>query len=247
MHLENIVIDARDPARLGAFWEAALGTSRLTDEADLFETRLPLGDDGAFLDLCFPRVADADAGGLRLHLDLLGGRDRGDLVRRLVDLGAAPADIGQGDVPWTVLADPEGTPFCVVEGADAPDGTGPVAELPLDSADPERDGDLWAWLSGWVPAPGQAPRTLQHPSGRGPRLGLWPEPAAKGSAKNRIHLDIRLDEGDDADDVVAEVVRRGGRALDPGWGELPWRVLADTSGNELCLLPAPASPRARRP
>jgi hypothetical protein len=25
-----------------------------------------------------------------------------------------PADVGQGDVPWTVLADPEGNVFCVL-------------------------------------------------------------------------------------------------------------------------------------
>jgi hypothetical protein len=35
-------------------------------------------------------------------------------VQRLLALGAAPADIGQGDVPWTVLADPEGNEFCVL-------------------------------------------------------------------------------------------------------------------------------------
>lgn len=238
MHLENIVIDAAEPQVVGRFWEAALGTTRVTDEPDLFETRLDIDDDGTFLDICVPRVPDADAGVLRLHLDLLGGPDRGTLVRRLLDLGAAPVDIGQGDVPWTVLADPGGTPFCVVQGADAPAGTGPISELPLDSADPERDAELWAWLTGWVDAPGEAPRTLQHPSRRGPRLGLWPEPAPKGTAKNRVHLDIRLDEGDDPDAVVAEIVRRGGRELDPGWGALPWRVLADPSGNELCLLPA---------
>jgi Glyoxalase-like domain len=29
-------------------------------------------------------------------------------------LGATPADVGQGDVPWTVLADPEGNEFCVL-------------------------------------------------------------------------------------------------------------------------------------
>jgi hypothetical protein len=27
---------------------------------------------------------------------------------------AADADVGQGDVPWTVLADPEGNEFCVL-------------------------------------------------------------------------------------------------------------------------------------
>ena len=30
-------------------------------------------------------------------------------VERAVALGASPCDIGQGDVPWVVLADPEGS------------------------------------------------------------------------------------------------------------------------------------------
>jgi hypothetical protein len=37
-----------------------------------------------------------------------------DLVARLRDLGAAPSGVGQGDVSWTVPADPEGNEFCVV-------------------------------------------------------------------------------------------------------------------------------------
>ena len=32
----------------------------------------------------------------------------------LLGLGAVPADIGQSDVPWQVLADPEGNEFCVL-------------------------------------------------------------------------------------------------------------------------------------
>lgn len=35
---------------------------------------------------------------------------------RLRDLGATPADIGQGDVPWRCLADPEGNESCVLGG-----------------------------------------------------------------------------------------------------------------------------------
>jgi hypothetical protein len=35
-------------------------------------------------------------------------------VARLEALGAAPADVGQGDVPWKVLTDPEGNEFCVL-------------------------------------------------------------------------------------------------------------------------------------
>jgi hypothetical protein len=35
----------------------------------------------------------------------------------LLALGATHADIGQGDVPWIVLADPEGNEFCLLSGA----------------------------------------------------------------------------------------------------------------------------------
>jgi hypothetical protein len=85
---------------------------------------------------------------------------------------------------------------------------------------------------------GVAPRSLRHPSLRGPLLELCPEPAAKGTAKNRLHLDVRLEAGDDADDVAARITERGGRELHPGWGDLPWRHYADPSGNEFCVLPA---------
>ena len=36
------------------------------------------------------------------------------LVARLLALGATAADVGQGDVPWACLADPEGNEFCVL-------------------------------------------------------------------------------------------------------------------------------------
>ena len=35
-------------------------------------------------------------------------------AERLISLGATRVDIGQGDVPWIVLADPEGNEFCVL-------------------------------------------------------------------------------------------------------------------------------------
>ena len=52
----------------------------------------------------------------RVHLDLAteSGAHQAAEVERLLALGAVPADIGQGDVPWTVLADPEGNEFCVL-------------------------------------------------------------------------------------------------------------------------------------
>jgi len=57
MDLENLVIDAVEPQRLGQFWEAVVGGERLTDESDGFETRLTV-EGGPVLDLCFQRVPE---------------------------------------------------------------------------------------------------------------------------------------------------------------------------------------------
>ena len=54
----------------------------------------------------------------RLHIDVNPtDREQADEVRRLLELGARYADVGQGDdVSWVVLADPEGNEFCVLAG-----------------------------------------------------------------------------------------------------------------------------------
>lgn len=240
MYLENLVFDAVDPHGLGRFWEAALGSQVLTDEPDVYETRLSvLG--GPDLDLCFQRVSEPPADDLRLHLDLRGGREQAAVVDRLLGLGARHLDIGQHHVPWVVLADPEGNPFCVMEERPSYVDTGPIAALPIDSCDPAVDADFWRWLTGWVAAPDGTDESLRHPSQHGLVLAFCPEPAPKGRAKNRLHLDVRLEPTDNLESLLAEVSERGGRELDPGWGELPWRVCADPSGNEFCLLPARAT------
>jgi predicted enzyme related to lactoylglutathione lyase len=239
MYLENLVFDAVDAQRLGRFWEAVVGAEQLTDEPDGYETRLTV-DGGPVLDLCFQRVPVAPSEPVRLHLDLLGGAGQAAGVERLLGLGARHLDIGQHEVPWVVLADPEGNACCVMEERAAYVDTGPIAALPLDSADPDRDAAFWSWLTGWTGVDG-APRTLRHPSRRGPLLELCPEPAPKGAAKNRLHLDVRLEPGDDPDQVARDVADRGGREVyHPEWGELPWRFYVDPSGNEFCALPAPS-------
>jgi hypothetical protein len=229
VRLENIVWDARDPRRLGRFWMAALGAESLTDEPDLVEARLHLGDD-AFLDLCFPRVASPSPSPGRLHLDLSGGPRQQAVVRRVLDLGAEHADVGRGVVPRVVLADPEGNAFCVLEDRAADRDTGPIAALPLHSTDPERDAAFWAMLTGWVPSDG--PATLRHPAGVGPLLELCPEPGPK-RGKNRLHLDVRPDARDDG--IVDRVLERGATPLSEP-SDFPWRVFADPSGNEFCIL-----------
>jgi predicted enzyme related to lactoylglutathione lyase len=236
MYLENVVFDAVNPALLGRFWEAALGCERLTDEPEGFETRFTV-EGGPVLDLCFQRVDEPAVERSRLHLDLAGGARQTQEVDRLLGLGARHLDIGQREVPWVVLADPEGNPFCVMEERAAYADAGPLVALPLDSAEPDRDAEFWSWLTGWRDVDGVAPRSLRHPSSRGPLLEMCPEPAPKGTAKNRLHLDLRLEAGNDADEVAAGIADRGGRELHhPEWGVLPWRLYEDPSGNEFCVL-----------
>ena len=241
MYLENLVVDAVAPQRLGRFWEAAVGAEQLTDEPAGYETRLAV-EGGPVIDLCFQQVAEPTVGAARLHVDLAGGDRQAEEVDRLLGLGARRLDIGQGDVPWVVLADPEDNPFCVLERREVYDDAGPIAAFVLHSADPVRDTEFWSWLSGWDPVAGGAPQSLRHPSGRGPFLELLPEPQPKRDGdKNPLHLDIRLEPGDDADTVREGILDRGGAELHrPEWGELPWRSYLDPSGNELCVLPVPS-------
>src|SRR5208282_5130124 len=97
--LVHLVIDANDPPKLARFWAAALGWEVAAEEPD------PVA-----LPLLFLPVPEAKTVKNRVHLDLAteSAGHQADLVARLRDLGARPVDIGQGDVPWVVLADPEG-------------------------------------------------------------------------------------------------------------------------------------------
>ena len=65
--------------------------------------------------LVFVAVPEPKAVKNRLHIDLNpSGCDQAVELERLLALGARPADVGQGDESWVVLADPEGNEFCLL-------------------------------------------------------------------------------------------------------------------------------------
>ncbi len=107
---EQLVIDSRDPKALGRWWAEALGWVVVGEADDELEIR-PAPD--RLPGLLFGMVAEAKAGKNRLHLDFRPA-DQDAEVRRLLALGARHADVGQADVPWVVLADPEGNEFCIL-------------------------------------------------------------------------------------------------------------------------------------
>jgi len=238
--LVHIVIDAIDPARLGRFWAAALGWEVAAEEPDEVVV-WPAGFDypgPAALPLVFVPVPEPKAGKNRLHLDLASSsaRHQEQLAARLGDLGARPADIGQGTVPWVVLADPEGNEFCLLDPRPVYADTGPVAAVVVDCADPEALARFWASAGGWRRhGPDRGLRALRSPAGRGPYLEFLAGGGAK-TVKNRMHLDVAPHTGDDFRAEVSALRRAGARPADVGQGEAPWEVMADPEGNEFCVL-----------
>jgi Glyoxalase-like domain len=107
---EQTIIDSRDPAGLGRWWQEALGWVVVNDEADEFEIRAA---PDRLPGLLFGRVPESKSTKNRLHLDFRPD-DRDAEVERLISLGATRADVGQGEQSWIVLADPEGNEFCVL-------------------------------------------------------------------------------------------------------------------------------------
>jgi catechol 2,3-dioxygenase-like lactoylglutathione lyase family enzyme len=76
--------------------------------------------------------------------------------------------------------------------------------------------------------------TAIDPDGPGPRLYVQRVPESK-TAKNRVHLDVRVGQ-DDLDSEVERVKGRGASFVD--WGSHPgyrWAVMRDPEGNEFCL------------
>lgn len=85
----------------------------------------------------------------RIHLDLASRSldHQGLQIDRAFALGARRVDIGQGAVPWTVLADPEGNEFCVLEPREEYVDTGAVAAIVMDTRDPLRLAEFWSAAS----------------------------------------------------------------------------------------------------
>ncbi len=116
----QVNIKARGTSAVGRFWAAALGRT-VAAEGPATTSVAPVGGMAwpHPVTVCVDIVTVPEArtpAKNRLHLDLAttSAAHRAELVERLRALGATPADVGQGDVPWTVLADPEGHGFCVL-------------------------------------------------------------------------------------------------------------------------------------
>ncbi len=129
--LTEIIIDCGNIERLVEFWCDALGYERTNAGQGWVALRAPgseVSEDALRSGAQPPALAlvvvpEAKAVKNRVHLDITPiDRTQADEVARLQALGATSVDIGQGNMPWVVMADPEGNEFCVMPAVDPAGG-----------------------------------------------------------------------------------------------------------------------------
>ncbi len=111
LEIDCVLIDCVDLDVMTAFWCQALDLEHVwTGPSGGHLLAKPDGS-GHQLGLMPSRVEKTAKN--RVHFDLRP-HDQQAEVRRLDSLGARRVDIGQADVTWVVMADPEGNEFCVL-------------------------------------------------------------------------------------------------------------------------------------
>ncbi|MDG4787474.1 VOC family protein [Micromonospora sp. WMMD1102] len=238
----QVNIKALDPPAVGRFWAEALGWTAYSGETTY------VGPGGGLVwpdpvavgvnvvPVPDPRTTTKN----RVHIDLAtsSASHQADVIARLQALGATPVDVGQENVPWTVLADPEGNEFCVLEPREVYRDTGPIAAVVVDCTDPRAMARFWDEALDWtLHEAADDYAALRSASGVGPYLEFLRRPGGK-TVPDRVHLDLLPSSGDGTAAEVARLRALGATDLDVGQGDVPWTCLADPDGHEFCVLAA---------
>jgi catechol 2,3-dioxygenase-like lactoylglutathione lyase family enzyme len=121
--LTEVIVDCHDLERLADFWCQVLGYVPV-NSGDGWLAIAPPGEEASVATwravpqppiMAFVLVPEDRQGKNRIHIDVTPvDVTQADEVQRLIGLGAHPANVGQSDTPWVVMADPEGNEFCVM-------------------------------------------------------------------------------------------------------------------------------------
>ncbi|WP_194816455.1 VOC family protein [Nocardia sp. XZ_19_385] len=114
--MSELVLDCTDAEELARFWCEVLGYTVLDrDDEGGIEIGPAAGFGGLQPTIILSPGMEPRREKSRLHWDVSPtGVDQETELKRLLGLGARQVDIGQGDVSWHVLADPEGNEFCLL-------------------------------------------------------------------------------------------------------------------------------------
>ncbi|MBK3578175.1 VOC family protein [Streptomyces sp. MBT65] len=237
----QVNIKAVDGLAVGRFWAEALGWGVVSPGVTTYVGPggglvwpEPLGLGIDLVPVPEPKTSTKN----RLHLDLatVSTTHQAELIERLRSLGATPVEVGQVDVPWTVLADPEGNEFCVLEPREIYLDTGPIAAVVIDCVDPRAMARFWGEATDWsVCEVADDHASLRSGKGVGPYLEFLRTPGVK-TVPDRIHLDLLPYPGDDKAAEVDRLRDLGATDLDVGQGDVPWTCLTDPEGHEFCVL-----------
>jgi len=127
----ELVLDCHDPKLVAGFWCAVLGYKIIEESDEVVEIGPEDMPDGWTPELIakwkermrgappaptivFVPVPENKTVKNRVHIDVSPLGSQEEEVERLLKLGASRADVGQGDVGWVVMRDPEGHEFCVL-------------------------------------------------------------------------------------------------------------------------------------
>jgi predicted enzyme related to lactoylglutathione lyase len=233
--LVALSFDAHDPLRLALFWAGLLGWDVADDPQDGGVALLPGDATGfgfRFLPAQQPKTGQNQ---LHFHLTSTSAADQQQTVARSLELGARPIDLGQGQVSWVVMADPEGNEFCVIEpGNKFLAGCGFLAELSCQGS--RAVGYFWSAALGWPLVWDQNQETaIRSPRG-GPKISWGGPPLRPKAGKNRLHFDLAPPADGDQRAEVGRLVSLGATRIDIGQGQVGWVVMADPDGHEFCVL-----------
>jgi hypothetical protein len=240
LRLVQVNFKARDEVALGRFWADALDWE-LSSEGPGISNLQPPGfawPDPEAVCIDIVAVPDPETVKYRVHLDLATTSiaHKAELVARLIRLGAIPADVGQGAVPWTVLADPEGNVFCVLEPRPIYRDTGPIAAVVVHTDEPRMLARFWDEATDWtlLETTDDFAR-LRSSASVGPYLEFV-SAIDLNAVRSRIHLDLKPYADDDQEAEAARLRTLGATDTDIGQGDVSWMVLTDPDGNEFCVL-----------
>ena len=127
----ELVLDCHDPKLVAGFWCAALGYKIIEESTEVVEIGPEDMPDGWTPELIakwkermrgappaptivFAPVPESKTVKNRVHIDVSPLGSQAEEVERLIQLGATRADVGQGDLRWVVMRDPEDNEFCVL-------------------------------------------------------------------------------------------------------------------------------------